>query len=457
MGKKQFAIIIISLFSLSLLVSAQSIRDYEITSLRSELIENDTIIKLSVVVANIGADATAETDVIVTLLGDEDDILVTDTLIPLSGGTSVTLEIPFSVNLFPADSQQELEVRVGVDRFELENTVIAENNIDTITIDIPARVVPISEVVFFERTTDGVIFQGKEYSLVNIAYMTLGLLVALMLFWVFTIVIRALFSRPPRFGTWQPPYGVMPMYDQNTVEGRRWGWQQLAQNGLLLAPANNGNIHPVKLLMSSENITLENWKVTGMRLSQYDIYGRIARTQVIAEKKLINRMNKVLKKRGSVDEAKLQKMLRPITQALVKKFLKRVRSKTAFLPISFDMRWEGSHGDVQITFELYQFSGNAWYRIDQWNPMMQIVSQTMQENYTFTIHGKENAEKMKQFRERLRDDLIWLLLESFRIESIPEPQTNEQPVARQQFNIPDTLSGMTPIPAQDQPLPNENI
>lgn len=456
MGKKHFTLIILIFFSMSLIISAQGARDYEISSLRYELIEDDAVIKLSVVVQNSGADATSETNVIVTLLGDEPDILVTDTLIPLSANTSVTLEIPFSVNLFPADSQQELEVRVGIDRFELENTPIAINNIETITIDVPARTTSSNEPVFFERTADGIILLGEEYSLVTIALATLGFVVALMILWIFTIVFRALFSRPPRFGAWQPPYGLMPMYDQNSVEGRRWGWQQLAQNGLLLAPANNGNIHPVKLLMSSEGRNLENWKVTGMRLSQYDIYGRIARTQVIADKGLVKRMNKILQKRDSIDEAKLQKMLRPITQKLVKKFSKKVRNKTSFLPISFDMRWEGSHGDVQITFELYQFSDNAWYRIDQWNPMMQIVSQTMQENYTFTIHGKENAEKMKAFRERLRDDLIWLLLESFRVEAVPEPQPDELPVSRQQFNIPDTLSGMTPIPAQDQPLPNQS-
>src|SRR5690606_4669160 len=189
------------------------------SSLRYELIEDDTVIKLSLVVENNGADAISETDVIVTLLGEEPDVLVTDSLIPLSANTSVTLEIPFSVNLFPPDSEQELEVRVGIDRFELENTPIAINNIETITINVPARVTPSTEPVFFERTADGIILWGEEYSLVTIALATLGFVVALMIFWIFTIVFRALFSRPPRFGAWQPPYGLMPMYDQNSVEG----------------------------------------------------------------------------------------------------------------------------------------------------------------------------------------------------------------------------------------------
>ncbi len=142
MGKKYYLLITILLFSMSLFASAQGARDYEISSLRYELIEDDTVIKLSLVVENNGADAISETNVIVTLLGEEPDVLVTDSLIPLSANTSVTLEIPFSVNLFPPDSEQELEVRVGIDRFELENTPIATNNIETITINVPARVIP---------------------------------------------------------------------------------------------------------------------------------------------------------------------------------------------------------------------------------------------------------------------------------------------------------------------------
>ena len=293
----------------------------------------------------------------------------------------------------------------------------------------------------------------KKFLQCDLRLVCLASIVILMIFWFVSIVVRALFSRPPRFGIWQPPYGMIPVYDQNTIEGRRQGWQQVAQNGLLLAPPTEGNIHPVKLLMSADGTNLDNWKVTAMRLSQYDVYGRIARTQVIADRKWVKRMNKVLKKRNSIDEAKLQKMVRPITGAMVKQFTKKVKNKTAFLPVAFDIRWEGKHGDVRIIFELYQFSERAWYRIDQWDPMMQVVSRSMQENYTFTIHGKENAEKMRDFRDRLRDDLIWLLLESFRIEAVQEQKTGQQPAVREQYNIPDTLSGMSPIQPDDKPLP----
>jgi len=458
MGKR----LTLSLISLVLLLvfpafslSAQEddTRDYRIVSLSSELvvIEENTFIRVTIVVENAGSDAESPADVVITLQADEPDILVQDSLLPLSGGSSVTLEIPFSVELFPGDSQQTLEISIGVDDIEEAGTDIASDNVDTITFDIPAR--ESETIALFERTDTSIIVYGEEIPLTDVALWALASVGILMLLWILAILFRAIFSRPPRFGAWQPPYGVMPMYDQNTVEGRRWGWQQLAQNGLLLAPPTDGNIHPVKLLTSTDGRNLDNWKVTAMRLSQYDVYGRIARTQVLADKKSVRRMNNVLKKRLSVDESKRQKMLRPIADAMVKQFVKKVSKKTAFLPIAFDIRWQGKHGDVRIIFELYQFAENAWYRIDRWDPMMQVVSRSMQENYTFTIHGKESVEKMREFRERLRDDVIWLLLESFRVEAVEQEQTGEQPPVRQQYDVPDTLSGMDPIQPQEQELP----
>lgn len=453
MGKR----LTVSLISLILLLmlpifslSAQDdTRDYRIVSLSSELIDDDTVIRVSIVVENAGADAESPADVIITLLDDENRILVEDTLLPLSGGSSVTLEIPFSVALFSGDSQQTLEISIGVDDIEQDDS--AEDNVDTIVLSIPAR--ESEMVVWFERTDEGIIVYGEEVALVDVALWALASVGILMLFWILSILFRAMFSRSPRFGAWKPPYGVMPMYDQNTVEGRRWGWQQLAQNGLLLAPPTEGNIHPVKLLTSTDERNLENWKVTAMRLSQYDVYGRIARTQVLADKKSIRRMNTVLKKRASVDERKQQKMVRPIADAMVKQFVKKIGKKTAFLPIAFDIRWQGKHGDVRIIFELYQFAENAWYRIDRWDPMMQVVSRSMQENYTFTIHGKETPEKIREFRDRLRDDVIWLLLESFRVEAVEQEQTGQQPAVRQQYDVPDTLSGMDPIQPEEAASP----
>ncbi|MEL6307797.1 MAG: hypothetical protein AAFQ52_06625, partial [Chloroflexota bacterium] len=79
--------------------NAQEIRDYAITDVRSELIEDDTVIRLTVVVENIGADAVGETDILIMAqeasdLDAESRELLSDNLLPLDSGTSVTLEIP---------------------------------------------------------------------------------------------------------------------------------------------------------------------------------------------------------------------------------------------------------------------------------------------------------------------------------------------------------------------------
>lgn len=452
MGKR-LSIVLIFIALWLIPASAQQARDYAITSFTSELTDDNQTVLLSVVVTNNGGDASSATDLIIRLLGEQERTLISSDIEPLASDTGVTLEIPFSVDLFEAGTQPVIEASVGIDNFELANTPIAQDNTQTLTLTIPEAVITSSITPILQRQGDDVIVLGETYTVVEFSLAILAFIGILMFFWMFSILARAIFSRPPRFGTWQPPYGVIPPYDQNSVDGRRWGWQQVAQNSLLLAPPTEGNVHPVKLLTSADGTTLDNWKVTGIRLSQYDVYGRIARTQVLADKKWIRRMNKVLKKRGTADEAKLQKMLRPIADNMVKQFTKKVSKKTAFLPIAFDMRFEGNHGDVNINFELYQFSQNAWFRIDQWTPMMQVVSQSMQENYTFTIHGKDASEKKRAFRERLRDDLIWLLLESFRIEASADDTTDAQPAVREQFNVPDTLSGMEPIQSDNTPTP----
>lgn len=453
MGRHQFKLfsLIFTLLLVMMPLSAQETRDYAITDVNYEIIDSN--VNLVIDVVNQGADGSGQTSLVVRLLGEEGrTTLFTDQLDELAADETFIFDLSIPIAEFPEAGEYELEISVGIDAFERLRTPIAENNIQQITIEVPEANTPlinpdIINDTIFELTADGVIFLGEPYTRQEVAVAAAGAVGILLLLWLVTIIFRMIFNRPPRFGPWQPPYGVMPMYDQNSIEGRRWAWQQHAQNGLLLAPPTEGNIHPIKLLLSENGDNLKNWKVTAMRLSQYDTYGRIARTQVLAESKWIKRLNRVLKRREKVNEVKLQKMLRPIAQAMVKRFNKKISKKTAFLPIAFDMRLEGKHGEVRIFFELYQCRQYAWYQIDRWEPMMQVVSQTMQENYGFTIHGKDAAEKMGEFRDRLRDDLIWLLLESIRLETTQATveETGEQPVARPQYDVPDTLSGMEPI------------
>jgi hypothetical protein len=416
------------------------LRDYAITNITHQFFLEEGILQIEVEILNNGDAASSETEVIFNLLSDGNRELERETIPPLIAGGSVKVTGRFPIAIFEEGSEHTIEISVGLDRLEPRNTPIAEDNVQTLTVTIPEPSIVAAPVIFAIEGETFIVL-GESYEKTEIVIALAASVGVVLLLWIITVLVRLLFRRPPRFAPWQPPYGLMPMYDQNTIEGRRWAWQQHAQNSLLLAPPNEGNIHPIKLLTSADGSSLNHWKITAMRLSQYDTYGRIARTQLIAHKKEIGRLNAVLKNRAKLNELKLQKALRPIAEALAGQFCKNLSNKNAFLPVSFDIRWEGKHGEVKIFFELYQCSQNAWYRIDQWEPMMQVLAQKMQENFTFTIHGKATPEKMKEFRERLRDDLIWLLMESFRVEQAPAVNTPEQPM-RQQFDVPDTLSGL---------------
>jgi hypothetical protein len=448
MVKRSIAIVL-SLFLLWLRVAkAQDTRDYVISEIGYTFV-GENVFKVIVHVENRGADAIAATQVLVTLASDNNRELIRDTLNPLPNGQSVIFEIPFRTTDFPAGTEQIIQVSVGIDDYELANTLIASDNIDSVIVPIPQINSVSSAATYFKLTGEGVIFRGEYYSNFQVVLGLSAGVAFLLVLWIISIILRLLFHRPSSFGIWQPPYGVMPTYDPHSVEGRRWSWQQHAQNNLLLAPPVEAYIHPIKLLTDVNGEILQNWEVIGLRLNHYDSYGRIARTQAIADRKWVRRLNHIIRKRNKYSEEKLQRMLRPIAEGLVKQFAKNIKQKNAFLPVAFDIRWEGKHGEIRIFFELYQFQNPIWYRIDRWEPMMQIISPTLQENSTFTMHGKESHEKLRDFHHRLRDDIIWLLLEMLRIE---ESQSDSQPVSRQQYDIPDTLSDIQPIPTEDMPL-----
>lgn len=447
MHKRLILVLIFLLIAPQVSLYAQETPDYTILDIENTLSDNQLELTLIVTIQNIGAAATTSTDVIIRLSGDSNTELSRQIMPPLAAGISDIIVATLAVDDFPEGGTQTIEILVGLDGLEPENSPTLANNVRQITIGVDEN------ITLFDVAGENFVIFGYIFSREDGALYLADFVSVIILVWLISVLIRLLFRRPPRFGTWQPPYGMMPMYDQNTVEGRRQAWQTHAQHSLLLAAPNDGNLHPVKMLVGTDGGNLQNWKITGIRLSQYDTYGRIARSQAIADKKWVKRFNHVLKKRFGQNEGKVQKMLRPIASGLVKQFRKKVSKKNGFLPIALDIRMQGKHGEVRIVFELYQCQGRAWYRLDQWEPTMMVVAQTMQENFTFTIHGRLNDEKMKEFFDRLRDDIIWLLLEMVRVEEmVQQPQAQEKP--REMFNVPDTLSGMQPIDDDSQPNPS---
>lgn len=443
MGKAILALISLFLLGGLLSVAQPNTRDYAITEIRYEFSEDERFFQVVLVVENRGADAVGNTEVVILAVDQENRELLRDELTPLLSGQAATISTPqFPMSDFPAGSTQTIQVEVGIDSFEVRNTLISQDNIATIDVPIPEAppTVPLStdELLAFEE--DGVVFLGQRYERADAAAIVGTAGGILIVLWLLTVILRMIFRRPPRMGAWQPPYGMAPAFDQHTTQGRRQAWQQYAQNNLLLAAPTPDNLHPLKLLVGADGGNLTNWKITAMRLSQYDSYGRIARSQYVTEKKWVKRMNKVLRRRHHVAPERTRKMLRPIARGLARRFRKKLSKKNAFLPIALDIRLEGKHGEVRIFFELYQFQEQSWQRLDQWEPMMMVMTQTLQENFTFTMHGKHGNEKLRDFYNRLQDDLHWLFVEMLRVAQ-PQEEAQVQPG----FNVPDTLSGMDPI------------
>jgi hypothetical protein len=407
---------------------------------------------LEFTVTNRGGDAAESSDV--NIIASDNRILASETLDPVAAGASQTIKLEFTTTDFAGGTTQVFSVEVGIDLYELAGTDIARDNAIEISVPIPEGAIPppiedggtgdpvAVDAPLLAFPGDGtIIFYGTVYPPERV-FLGLGLFVAaLVVLWLVSIVLRLIFRRSPKFGIWQPPYATMPTMDPGSIVGRRQGWQAYAQNGTILAAPTEGNLHCIKLLLSSDGTYMQSWRVTGIRLSQYDSYGRVGRSETIAPGWLVKRLNKVLTQNARFDNDTLAKRIRPITRALLKQFRRAVKQRSTHLPVALDIRFEGKQGDVSIAFELYQCQKFAWHRLDRWEPMMTMLGSKLLENYTYTIHGQSGGESTREFYNRLPEDVEWLLCETIRSRGIP-PQ--EVPVPSQ-FAIPDTLSGMQPI------------
>jgi CARDB protein len=235
--------------------------------------------------------------------------------------------------------------------------------------------------------------------------------VGLILIWVVTVILRLLFQKPPSFETWQPPYSAIAFLDPNTPQGRRQSWQQHAQNDAITAAPVEGNYHIRKLLAGINGSKLTGWRVSAMRISQYDMYGRVARSQTLMKKGVVNRLDKAVRKSDSLDDKRAEKAVRPVAKALVEALTKRMNKRNDMLPVALDIRFKGIHGEVRIIFELFQAMNGQWAQIDHWEPDMTVPSGAIQENYTYSFYGRRTDENGRAFRKRLIDDMTRTLKE----------------------------------------------
>jgi hypothetical protein len=254
-----------------------------------------------------------------------------------------------------------------------------------------------------------------------------------IIFLLVWVLVRILFRRSPAFGTWQPPYATMPPLDPNSTYGRRQSWQQHAHNNALTIPCQQGTIEARKVLLGVDGRYLSGWRILAARLTQFDMYGRVSRSEVLASNRDIKRLNKAVRKSGATQhDAAIARRVRPVAKSLAKQIKKRLSRRSAMLPMALDVRFRGIHGEIRIMFELYECQNGHPHLLDRWEPEMTVMGKTIYESYTYTIHGQIGGEKYKAFRRRLAKDLELALVDLCRTVSAtppqpPEPESQPQP------------------------------
>ena len=447
--RRLFVLLIV--LSVSILNSAaqgvQIPRDYAVISPSITFSPDNEQFNVQFTVRNAGISATADSTIRIINLLDQ-SVMSEDVLPSIANGGTVTVNIPFMTRNYLDVPQLPIEIQVGLDALEPQDSPIAGNNIARISVaipELPAAASGGNSPAVIDGITlpeGGLTLGGNFIPYETILGGAIALVIGLLILWVLSIILRALFRKKPEFTNWQASYSQIPMGDPNSKEGRRQAWQNHAQNGLILAAPMPNNLHAVKLLMGTDGESLSNWKLTGIRISQYDNYGRVSRSQLIASRGWTNSLNNLVRRRSKLKPEVLEKQVQGMARNLIKQFKRNVNAKSAFLPVALDLRFEGKHGEIRILFELYQAQSSMWVRLDQWEPAMSVNTPIIQESYTFTIHGMSGAEKLPDYVKRLTDDTAWLLNELLRVRA---PQaTQPEPQA---FNVPDTLSDMKPVSA----------
>ncbi len=436
-------------------------RDYVLSTPTVKFSADDRTFTIGFTVMNQGADAIAPTTL--TIIDSDARSVIQgqdDTIRALKTSEVQVFSYTFNTANFAPNSTQVFQIEAGIDGYEVAGTPLARNNAFPISVTIPAVGQPApgtpnstttpsptnpttTAPVFVFLPNGGLEIAGRSFSGDDVKKFVVGLIVGVVIFWVMTVFLRAIFRRPQKFSVWQPPYGTMPTMDPNSVAGRRQAWQLHAQNGTILAAPTEGNLHPVKLLTDNMGNFMQGWRITSLRLSQYDGYGRVGRTETIAPQGIVKRLNRVLQQNARYQGDKLNKQVRPVARALVKQLRSNMTKRTLHLPVAFDVRFEGRQGEVHIVFELYQCQNQAWHRLDRWEPLMSVIGRRLIENYTYTIHGQSSGETAREFATRLPEDVEWLLCETVRNRAMPA--TDAPPPPQPTYEVPDTVSGMQPV------------
>jgi hypothetical protein len=440
--KKLLFAFLIAWIAVGLLSAQQATAvDYEIRNISRVVSGEEVIVQFEV--TNLGG--AVETPVTAWLLtADTQEALDSAEVPPLAQGAppyAVTLSFP--VTRFPAATVQRLVATAGAR--ELPPEFERQRNIARFTVTIPdyssaaAQAAPASGV---QLPVD-----IDSFDPLTVALIVAGVGIALILLWLLTIILRVLFERPATFPQWQIPYAAPAYVDQNSAAGRRQLWQQHAQNDAAPFPCQAGSYHVTKRLIGTDGVKLSGWRVDALRLSQYDMYGRVSRSVIVAERGAARAIDRAMRRSAKLDEKAAERAVRGAVKRLTDAFFKHVNKRNSMLPIALDMRLHGAHGDVQIVFRLDQCVNGAWQQLDEWQPELVVTGGQIQENFTYTFFGMRQDETPRQFRKRLRADVTLTLarLVTGKNPAPPAPQTAPSMPAMLAEPIPGDTTPVAPV------------
>ncbi len=404
---------------------AQAGADYVITNLRPAALGPDgTTVTVSFDVNNRGT--TASTIATVRMIkADSEEEIARENLRPLIANEGVTINLIIPMEYLSPDTPQGVLITVGIGEVETSVETLDNNSVEII---IP----PLNQLEAQTTPVPPTPQPGPQAILEQLGFNTedpvhraalIGVGCALlMIFVLFLVILRLLFRRRrPGFELHVPPYANVPPMAPSSTGGRRQGWQFHAQNDQVPPyPSNEGATHIRKLLIGIDGLKLGNWSVTGMRMNQYDQYGRIARSEVIAARKHCRSLTKTAEKAPGLTEEQIGRRMRPIAKALVNQFQRKVNPRSAMLPIALDLAFQGVHGEVRIRFELFYLEQGRWRLVDSWEPEMTVAGKTIHENFTYSLHGLRQGEAFRPFTRRLQDDLTNLLTDMLKHEQRPD-------------------------------------
>lgn len=444
-------VLIVLLLGAAATVVAQT-EEFVIRSPSSSLSPDGRTIIVQFDVTNNG-DANATT---VARLFDSRGLQITSEPLQLPpGGTSVSMLVP--VDRFDPGTRPNIYITVGLDALPGN---LRSSNVASISIGIPA----LPEVT---TPTQGEQSSGQGIDLpfdlnlndpVQIVLaVAIGALVLLLL-WVISVIIRSATSRPEPFGAWQAAYPSPPYIDPNTTVGRRYLWQQHAQNDNLILPCQTGSILALKHVTGLNGEKFESWRVTGIRTGRYDQYGRIGRTNHTASSGIVKQLDRATRRRKLSAKA-AARAAAPIAKSLVKDIVKSSDKRSDILPIALEIRFKGKSIKAESTFELLRCEGNGWLLIDSWSaPPTQSTNGGPIEQFSYTFYGQRPNEPKRDFQKRLEQALAQVLaglifkperpkLEDTSEHTPVEPPPEAPPTIQQ---APVTETSIPPVPPPEE-------